>query len=219
MIHRHHDWGSSIFMGVVWPLTFIFQLAINGLLGWLSGNPDFEVVIYILVSLGLGIGYSAIWKLATDEVDGRLSRELKDSEENSKKAIDYLERLGERISKEKDRIIAQLDKVIPLHSQGLRAIETRNSRVARVGEFYYGTVVRIRDFGADIELFPGTVGLVHISQLDMKSPDRVRDVLEEGDKVLVKCLEIFESGDISEPGIILSRKEALETWRRDIKGF
>ena len=60
------------------------------------------------------------------------------------------------------------------------------------------------DFGAFVEILPGTDGLVHISQL---APERVRhvsDVLKEGDEVLVKVLEIDRQGKIR-----LSRKEAL----------
>jgi len=60
------------------------------------------------------------------------------------------------------------------------------------------------DFGAFVEIFPGTDGLVHISQLAEGRVKSVRDVLEEGDEVMVKVLEIDKQGKIK-----LSRKEAL----------
>jgi polyribonucleotide nucleotidyltransferase len=75
---------------------------------------------------------------------------------------------------------------------------------AEVGGLYMGKVRKITDFGAFVEILPGTDGLVHISQLDHKRVQRVRDVLNEGDEVLVKVLEIDRDGRIR-----LSRKAAL----------
>ncbi len=67
-----------------------------------------------------------------------------------------------------------------------------------------GKVKRITDFGAFVEIFPGTDGLVHISHLAEGRVERVTDVVAEGDEVLVKCIDIDPSGKIR-----LSRKEAL----------
>jgi len=75
---------------------------------------------------------------------------------------------------------------------------------AEVGRLYMGKVVKIMDFGAFVEIFPGTDGLVHISQLDKERVNKVTDVLNEGDQVLVKVLEVDERGKIR-----LSRKAAL----------
>ena len=75
---------------------------------------------------------------------------------------------------------------------------------AEVNKIYLGKVRRIMDFGAFVEIFPGTDGLVHISQLAEGRVKNVRDVLEEGDEVMVKVLEIDKQGKIK-----LSRKEAL----------
>jgi polyribonucleotide nucleotidyltransferase len=77
---------------------------------------------------------------------------------------------------------------------------------AEVGKIYKGVVKKIMDFGAFVEILPGTDGLVHISQLAAERVARVRDVLNEGDEVLVKVLEVDKSGKIR-----LSRKEALGT--------
>jgi polyribonucleotide nucleotidyltransferase len=76
---------------------------------------------------------------------------------------------------------------------------------AEVGKFYLGKVQKIMDFGAFVEIIPGTDGLVHISQLDNERVQNVRDVLNEGDEVLVKVLEIDPQGKIR-----LSRKAALK---------
>jgi polyribonucleotide nucleotidyltransferase len=75
---------------------------------------------------------------------------------------------------------------------------------AQVGKIYKGTVRRIVDFGAFVEIMPGTDGLLHISQIGPGRVQRVSDVLKEGDVIPVKVLEIDRSGKIR-----LSRKEAL----------
>jgi len=76
---------------------------------------------------------------------------------------------------------------------------------AEVGKIYRGTVRKIVDFGAFVEIFPGTDGLVHISQLADERVRKVSDVLKEGDVISVKVLEVDRSGKIR-----LSRKEALK---------
>src|SRR5918997_1609853 len=76
---------------------------------------------------------------------------------------------------------------------------------AEVGKIYKGTVRKIVDFGAFVEIFPGTDGLIHISQLAPERVRRVADVLKEGDEVMVKVLEVDRQGKIR-----LSRKEALQ---------
>jgi polyribonucleotide nucleotidyltransferase len=75
---------------------------------------------------------------------------------------------------------------------------------AEVGKLYMGKVRKIMDFGAFVEIFPGTDGLIHISQLDKERVNKVTDVLRDGEEVLVKVLEIDKNGKIS-----LSRKAAL----------
>ncbi|HEX2933566.1 MAG TPA: polyribonucleotide nucleotidyltransferase [Candidatus Binatia bacterium] len=76
---------------------------------------------------------------------------------------------------------------------------------AEVGKIYKGTVRKIVEFGAFVEIFPGTDGLIHISQLAPERVRKVTDVLKEGDEVMVKVLEIDRQGKIR-----LSRKEALQ---------
>ena len=78
------------------------------------------------------------------------------------------------------------------------------TREAEVGKIYLGTVRKIAEFGAFVELFPGTDGLIHISELSDKRVKSVSDVLKEGDEVMVKVVSIDKTGKIR-----LSRKEAL----------
>ncbi len=75
---------------------------------------------------------------------------------------------------------------------------------AEVGKLYLGTVRKVMEFGAFVEIFPGTDGLVHVSELAKERVQNVTDVLKEGDQVLVKCIGIDKQGKIK-----LSRKEAL----------
>jgi len=77
---------------------------------------------------------------------------------------------------------------------------------AEVGALYVGVVKRIVDFGAFVEIFPGTDGLIHISHLAHERVEKVTDVLHEGDEVLVRVIDVDRSGKIR-----LSRKEALES--------
>lgn len=76
---------------------------------------------------------------------------------------------------------------------------------AEIGKLYLGVVKRTVDFGAFVEIFPGTEGLVHISHLAKERIDRTTDVVNEGDEVLVRVIDIDRGGKIR-----LSRKEALE---------
>jgi polyribonucleotide nucleotidyltransferase len=97
----------------------------------------------------------------------------------------------------------------------ISAVEKENGEAARqmvaditqepeVGKIYEGKVVRITDFGAFVQILPGTDGLVHISQLAPHRVQKVTDILKEGDVIKVKVLEIDRNGKIR-----LSRKAVL----------
>ncbi|HET6872137.1 MAG TPA: S1 RNA-binding domain-containing protein, partial [Sporolactobacillaceae bacterium] len=79
-------------------------------------------------------------------------------------------------------------------------------REVKVGEVYLGKVKRIEKFGAFVELFSNKDGLVHISELDDKRVAKVEDVVNLGDEVLVKVIEIDKQGRVK-----LSRKQAMKT--------
>lgn len=73
-----------------------------------------------------------------------------------------------------------------------------------IGAVYNGVVTRLMSFGAFVEIAPGKEGLVHISRLDVKHVDKVEDVVNVGDSVLVKVIEIDDQGRLN-----LSRRDAL----------
>jgi len=81
----------------------------------------------------------------------------------------------------------------------------RITEEVEVGKIYKGKVVKIMDFGAFVEILPGTDGLVHISQLAEHRVNRVQDEVNEGDEILVKVLEVDKQGKIR-----LSRKDAMK---------
>jgi polyribonucleotide nucleotidyltransferase len=109
--------------------------------------------------------------------------------------------------------------LVKLASPNYEAIEKaiymikRLTQEVEVGAFYNGKVVRILGFGAIVELFPGTDGLVHISQLAEGHVKEVTDVLKEGDEVLVKVIDIDPQGRIR-----LSRKAALRETKQSAGG-
>ncbi len=104
--------------------------------------------------------------------------------------------------------------VVKLASPNYEAIEKaiymikRLTQEVEVGAFYTGKVKRILGFGAIVELFPGTDGLIHISQIAETHIREVSDVLKEGDEVLVKVIDVDAQGRIR-----LSRKAALKESR------
>jgi len=75
---------------------------------------------------------------------------------------------------------------------------------AEVGKTYHGKVKKVVDFGAFVEILPGTEGLLHISQISHQRVNKVTDEINEGDEVLVKVIDIDKAGKIK-----LSRKEVM----------
>jgi polyribonucleotide nucleotidyltransferase len=90
-------------------------------------------------------------------------------------------------------------------------IITDITATAEVGKTYLGKVVRLVDFGAFVEIFPGTDGLLHISEIAENRIRDVRDELKEGDQILVKVLAL-EGNKIK-----LSRKAVLKEQREKLK--
>jgi polyribonucleotide nucleotidyltransferase len=85
-----------------------------------------------------------------------------------------------------------------------KAMVEEITQEAELEKIYVGKVKRVTDFGAFVEIFPGTDGLLHISELADRRVGKVEDICVEGDEVLVKCIDIDPSGKVR-----LSRRAAL----------
>jgi polyribonucleotide nucleotidyltransferase len=103
-----------------------------------------------------------------------------------------------------DTGIVTIASVDEASAQKAKDMIGRLTEEVEVGKTYLGTVRKIMDFGAFVEVLPGTDGLVHISQLAHHRVKAVSDEVAEGDQILVKVLEIDKQGKIR-----LSRKETL----------
>ncbi len=131
------------------------------------------------------------------------------------------EKIGDVIGKQGkviQKIQAECDVKIDIEEDGrvfISGIDIDNAKRAlsiveliakdpEIGAIYNGVVTRLMSFGAFVEIAPGKEGLVHISRLDVKRTEKVEDVVNVGDTVLVKVLEIDDQGRLN-----LSRRDAL----------
>ncbi|MBQ8765249.1 MAG: polyribonucleotide nucleotidyltransferase [Clostridia bacterium] len=131
------------------------------------------------------------------------------------------EKIGDVIGKQGkviQKIQAECDVKIDIEEDGrvfISGIDLENAKRAlsiveliakdpEIGAIYNGVVTRLMSFGAFVEIAPGKEGLVHISRLDVKRTEKVEDVVNVGDTVLVKVLEIDDQGRLN-----LSRRDAL----------
>ncbi|MBM3774120.1 MAG: polyribonucleotide nucleotidyltransferase [Acidobacteria bacterium] len=121
-----------------------------------------------------------------------------------------IEQTGVKIDVEDDGTVhvASADEIAA--NKALRIIADLTA-TAEVGKTYLGKVVRLVDFGAFVEIFPGTDGLLHISEIAENRVKEVRDELKEGDQILVKVLAL-EGNKIK-----LSRKAVLREQREKLK--
>ncbi len=97
-------------------------------------------------------------------------------------------------------IIAPDGQTAEKAKQAIRAITAD----PEVGSIYLGLIKKIVDFGAFVEIRPGLEGLLHISQLENRKVDKVTDIIQEGEQVLVKIIDVDRQGKVK-----LSRKDAL----------
>jgi polyribonucleotide nucleotidyltransferase len=114
-----------------------------------------------------------------------------------------VEQTGVKIDIEDDGTVA-IASVDEAAAQKAMEIIGRIVEVPEVGKVYLGKVVKITDFGAFVEILPGTDGLLHISQIAQERIKRVEDVLKEGEEIMVKVIEVDKAGKIR-----LSRRELL----------
>jgi polyribonucleotide nucleotidyltransferase len=121
-----------------------------------------------------------------------------------------IEQTGVKIDVEDDGTIHVASNDSDAAKKALQIIADLTA-TAEIGKTYLGKVVRLVDFGAFVEIFPGTDGLLHISEIAENRIKEVRDELKEGDQILVKVLGI-EGNKIK-----LSRKAVLREQREKIK--
>ncbi len=121
-----------------------------------------------------------------------------------------IEQTGVKIDVEDDGTIHVASSDEPSANKAIQMI-TDLTASAEVGKTYLGKVVRLVDFGAFVEIFPGTDGLLHISEIAENRIRDVRDELKEGDQILVKVLAL-EGNKIK-----LSRKAVLREQREKLK--
>ena len=92
------------------------------------------------------------------------------------------------------------------------------TREVEIGKVYTGKVVKVQDFGCFVQLWPGCEGLCHVSQLDHKRVEHPKDIVKEGDEIIVKAIGYDKRGKLD-----LSRKAALpepekkETPKEEVK--
>ncbi|MEA2031710.1 MAG: polyribonucleotide nucleotidyltransferase [candidate division Zixibacteria bacterium] len=114
-----------------------------------------------------------------------------------------VEETGAKIDIEDDGTVLIASVDAEAGKSALKRIE-EITQEAEVGKVYNGIVRRVTSFGAFVEIFPGTDGLVHISELEVGRVERVEDVLNLGDSVDVKCISVEQDGKVR-----LSRRALL----------
>jgi len=122
-----------------------------------------------------------------------------------------VEETGCKIDIEDDGTVVIASADSAAMEKAVAAIEAITAQ-PEVGRIYRGKVRKIVDFGAFVEILPGTDGLLHISQISRDRVRRVEDVLREGDEVLVKVLDIDRSGKLR-----LSMREAQQELEQKAK--
>lgn len=111
------------------------------------------------------------------------------------KNIRSLEELGVSIDIAEDGTVRIYSAEGPAAEEAKKRIESM-TREAKVGEIFEGSVVRTTNFGAFVQLFPGTEGLLHISQIAEERVEKVEDYLKVGDRVTVKVNRIDDKGRV-----------------------
>ena len=117
-------------------------------------------------------------------------------------------------------INVEQDGSVRIYAYSPEAMEKATRRVTELtaipetGKIYTGKVIKIMEYGAFVEIMPGTEGLLHVSQLDLKRVENVTDLIHEGDEIQVKVLEVDPMGKIR-----LSRKATLPGYVESAEDF
>lgn len=119
------------------------------------------------------------------------------------------EETGTNISIEDDGTVTIASPDTARVEEARRRIEIITAKI-EVGQIYEGTVQRLLDFGAIVQLLPGKDGLLHISQIANERVNQVSDYLKEGQKVRVKVIEADEKGRVRLSMKVLLKEEAAQ---------
>ena len=106
-----------------------------------------------------------------------------------------IEKTGVKINIDDDGIVSIMSRNHEAVNDALEMVQNL-TRTIEIGEIYTGPVKKIMDFGAFVEVFPGTEGLVHISNMAEGRVEKVTDVCKEGDVVTVKATGVDRRGKI-----------------------
>ena len=117
---------------------------------------------------------------------------------------EIIDKTGVSIDINDDGLVSIASADAEAASKAVEFVENLTQEV-EVGKIYLGKVKKIVDFGAFVEIFPGTDGLVHISQICDRRIKNVSDEIQEGDEIKVKVIDVDQQGKVK-----LSRKEALK---------
>lgn len=116
-----------------------------------------------------------------------------------------IDQTGVKIDITEEGLVSVASSDLSMIKKAIEIIEQLVEEV-EVGKTYEGTILRIENYGAFVEVLPGKSGLLHISQIDHRRIDRVEDIFDIGDKVTVKVMGIDDKGRID-----LSRKALMAT--------
>lgn len=117
---------------------------------------------------------------------------------------EIIDKTGVSIDINDDGLVSIASSDAEAAARAVEFVENLTQEV-EVGRIYLGKVKKIVDFGAFVEIFPGTDGLVHISQICDRRIKNVSDEIQEGDEIKVKVIDVDQQGKVK-----LSRKEALK---------
>ena len=117
---------------------------------------------------------------------------------------EIIDKTGVSIDINDDGLVSIASSDAEAAAKAVEFVENLTQEV-EVGRIYLGKVKKIVDFGAFVEIFPGTDGLVHISQICDRRIKNVSDEIQEGDEIKVKVIDVDQQGKVK-----LSRKEALK---------
>ena len=117
---------------------------------------------------------------------------------------EIIDKTGVSIDINDDGVVSIASADAEAAAKAVEFVENLTQEV-EVGKIYLGKVKKIVDFGAFVEIFPGTDGLVHISQICDRRIKSVSDEIQEGDEIKVKVIDVDQQGKVK-----LSRKEALK---------